>query len=83
MHDCTHTTDTDNKLARDLQQAFAPLLDATNRPPRLVLHSVCVEHDTVSALIELADAPDVTYQVVIPLSAPTAAMLSCVSGHQV
>lgn len=82
MHTHFCTDDADRKLEAGLTEAFKPLFDAASRAPRLVLHSVCVEHDTVSALIEMADAPDVTYQLVIPLSAPTAAMLSCVSGHQ-
>lgn len=74
-------SEADQRLHDGLAAAMAPLLHAIERP-ELRLHSVVVESGTVSALIELADNPDVTYQLVIPLSAPTAAMLSCVSGHR-
>lgn len=78
MHDCTDTTDDDDQLARDLQEAFKPLLSAIEKPD-LRLHSITTENGVIAAMIELAGT-DRTWLLTLPTDAPGSASLTLVSG---
>lgn len=74
------TTNTDDQLARDLQEAMRPLLQAIERPP-LAIHSTHVEQTQVVVMLELPGTESV-WQLTVPLAEPGRATLHLVSGHR-